>query len=203
MFKFVTVCLLTTGFVVLSSCGKENVSKVDSVSMATPKGVTVESVKNDLPPASDAYHVYASVDGIKNYVVKYDDNYYRGGDLLSESGAKNLKEMFGIKTIISVTPNNLEKRIAQEYGLGLVEFEFTNKGFDLETLNKYLTILDENQGPFYVHCHGGTHRAGSLGAAYRIHKLGWDQDKALVEFGRLGGDLKADNDLVESILLKN
>ena len=53
--------------------------------------------------------------------------------------------------------------------------------------------------PLYVHCHGGTHRAGVLGVAYRIHKCGWPWEKALLEHGRLGGSLKDDHIMLASI----
>ncbi len=54
-------------------------------------------------------------------------------------------------------------------------------------------------GPLYVHCHGGTHRGGVLMLFVRLHVEGWPLEKALVEFGRLGGDLKGDHPKIEVV----
>ena len=35
--------------------------------------------------------------------------------------------------------------------------------------------------------------------AYRVHVLEWPFEKALVEFGRLGGDLLADHTMLEAV----
>lgn len=168
-------------------------------------GVTGASKKYDniaFPPDSDTYEVVGVVDGLSNFVVKYDDNFYRGGIPWSETGYEKLRDM-GVKTIISVVPDNTERAMAQAFGLKLVEIPFDKaNGVSPELLQQYLAALDTQPGPFYVHCQGGTHRAGTLGAAYRYHKQGWNKDKALVEYGRLGGELMKNDALVNGVLVK-
>jgi protein tyrosine phosphatase (PTP) superfamily phosphohydrolase (DUF442 family) len=168
-------------------------------------GVTAASPKYDnpiFPPDSDTYEVVGVVDGLSNFVVKYDDNFYRGGIPWSETGYEKLKEM-GVKTIISVVPDDTERAMAQAFGLTLVEIPFDKAaGVSKELLDKYLAALDTQPGPFYVHCHGGTHRGGTLGAAYRYHKQGWDKNKVLVEYARLGGELLKYDALVNGVLVK-
>ena len=88
------------------------------------------------------------------------------------------------------------------------------QGFKLDGFNKVLlkdparnrTILDlyldtirSDSGPFYVHCHGGTHRGGILGMAYRMYVQNWTYEKALIEFGLLGGSLMKDYKMIQAV----
>jgi protein tyrosine/serine phosphatase len=82
----------------------------------------------------------------------------------------------------------------------LVEILFDKKtGPSSADLHRFLQTIKTGTGPFYVHCVGGTHRAGVLGVAYRMHILNWPYEKAVLEFGQLGGDLKADHSLLEPV----
>jgi len=49
-----------------------------------------------LPPESDSYDVVGYRDGIRFYVVMYNANLYRSGDIRSARGADALKEL-GVK----------------------------------------------------------------------------------------------------------
>jgi len=42
-------------------------------------------------------------------------------------------------------------------------------------------VDDKDTGVFYVHCAGGRHRTGDMGALYRFTKSGWDYDKVMTE----------------------
>ena len=162
-------------------------------------GASKHAHKTDaMPPESADYKVF-TVDGVKNYIVKYDDKMYRGGEIQTEAGAKALKDR-GIKTIVSITPTDEERAMAKKFGFKLVEMEFTKTtGVSADQLKAYLDMVHNEDGPFYVHCHGGNHRAGILAAAYRIHEKKWPKDKALLEFGYLGGSLKNDYVMIASI----
>jgi len=152
-----------------------------------------------LPPKSDTYKVIGRTKGIDGYVVKYSDRLYRGGCVTSEEGMKALAAR-SIKTIVSITPDDAERRYAKQYGVTLVEAPFAkDKPVPDETLQRFLKAVRNASGPVYVHCHGGNHRGGTLAAAYRAHIEGWDWDKTLVEFGRLGGSLKDDDTMLESV----
>lgn len=81
-----------------------------------------------------------------------------------------------------------------------MEMPFDKKtGLPPADLKRYLALFTKDNMPIYVHCHGGTHRDGTLGVAYRVHTCGWDWDKALLEHARLGGSLKDDHVMLESI----
>ena len=43
------------------------------------------------------------------------------------------------------------------------------------------TVDDPETGKFFVHCAGGRHRTGDMGAIYRFEKYGWDFDQVYKE----------------------
>ena len=43
------------------------------------------------------------------------------------------------------------------------------------------TVDDPSTGKFFVHCAGGRHRTGSMGAVYRFEKYGWGYEQAYAE----------------------
>jgi len=81
----------------------------------------------------------------------------------------------------------------------VAELSFDRKSLTPEVLDQFIEAIDANPGPFYVHCNHGPHRSGSLMVHYRMRKEGWSFEKAAVEFGRLGGDLKRDHAMLEVI----
>jgi protein tyrosine/serine phosphatase len=51
-----------------------------------------------------------------------------------------------------------------------------------ESVEKFLSIAkEESNWPFYVHCAGGRHRTGVMGAMYRFNHDGWNYDRAYEE----------------------
>lgn len=152
-----------------------------------------------LPPEDPFYDVLGNVDGIEGYVIKYTNKLYRGGTLKDSTALKYLRRQ-GITTIVSVTPDEKERRLCRIHGMKLVELPFEkNKKIPENILPVFLSETRMAEGGVYVHCHGGAHRAGVLGAAYRIHLNNWPAEKAIVEFSKLGGDLTGDNLMVQSI----
>lgn len=106
-----------------------------------------------------------------------------------------------MRTVISITPSDREREFCQRHGLALVEIPFDKQsGPSRSDLARFLETVRSGNGPFYVHCVGGTHRGGILGIAYRVHAQDWPRDKALVEYGRLGGDLKTDHAMLEAVM---
>mgnify|MGYP000377393144 CR=1 FL=1 len=170
----------------------------DAVSGATPHYAGGD--RGALPPTAGEYTVLGVREGIKAWVIQYDEKLLRGGEFFDDSAAKALAE-WGVKTVISISPNNKERAFCRKHSLELVEIPFDKKnGPSKADIQKFLNTIKQGKAPFYLHCIGGTHRAGVLGVAYRIHRLGWAPEKALVEFGRLGGNLKDDHTMLESVL---
>ncbi len=195
-----TIGILTSLSIVAYGVSCKNNSNIDAISGATTKYVRNKSTI--LPPKSDSYITIGSMPGLKGFVVKYDDNFYRGGELYSEEGIQSLKSL-NILTILSVTPTEVERKMAKKYGLALFEIPFTkDTGLSEVDLQKAIHILKKENMPIYVHCHGGTHRGGILGIVYRIYKNNWSLEKALLEYGYLGGSLKDDQKMIQSIKKK-
>ncbi len=132
----------------------------------------------------DAYKVTGYRDGIRFYIVQYTDKIYRGGDIRSEAGIAALKEL-GVKTIISVTPDDRERELATAGGMTLVEIPFGAMDMTAEHLSQFLAAVDKSPKPIYVHDFDGTLRAGALMAHYRIYKDKWTFDRAMHEWHRL------------------
>jgi len=120
--------------------------------------------------------------GIKNF-GRMDDHFYRGAQP-GEADFKALKGL-GIKTIIDLRndPKSYEKRDAEAAGMRYVNIPMS----DSETPNdreiqQFLKIANDPAcWPFYVHCAGGRHRTGVMGAVYRMNHDGWNAAQAYKE----------------------
>ena len=49
------------------------------------------------------------------------------------------------------------------------------------TLPSLKLVDDPSTGKFYVHCAGGRHRTGAMGAVYRFTRNGWNFDQVYSE----------------------
>ena len=165
---------------------------VDSQSGAT----VIMDKKVVLPQDSDDYRIFVA-QGLENFSVKYDDDFYRGGHVATIEGCEILKR-YNVKTIISITPDPRERSLTKRYGFNLVELEFQFQTIPDELLQQFVTTINSGEGPFYVHCRGGSHRAGILALVYRVVKNGWTVERAVEEFVRLGGYPEKDKKLIDA-----
>ncbi len=135
---------------------------------------------------------------IKNF-GQMDDRFFRGGQPKEEE-YKELAAL-GIKTIIDLRddPKDYEKTSAEALGMRYVNIGMSDKEYPAAAkIAEFLKLVDDpSTGKFYVHCAGGRHRTGVMGAVYRFNHYGWDYDKAYAEmkkydfYSRWGhGDLK-------------
>lgn len=150
---------------------------------------------------SDSERKVGSIEGIENTVFRYDEGLYRGGDIVSQNGMDELKKL-GIKTVFSVTPTDDERKFALKSGIKLIETPFTKDGIPQDKLPLYLDQMKAAEQPFYVHCHSGKNRGGTLLAAYRIHVQDWPFSKVRTEFVSLGGKADEFPALLESVKKK-
>jgi len=188
---------LTCTTLCITSC-HTTPSQTDAITSATPK--YDHDAPINLPPPSDTYMVLGKIEGLKNFVVKYDGNLYRGGEPYSPEGFKALDKI-GIQTIISITPTDSERELAQKHNIKLVEIILTkDMGISQDDFNKFTSSLNNDKGPFYLHCKGGVHRGGTMGIAYRINQCGWTREKAIEEFDKLGGNPTKDRLMLDSIM---
>jgi protein tyrosine/serine phosphatase len=119
---------------------------------------------------------------IKNF-GQMDDRFFRGAQP-KEQDFKDLAQL-GIRTIIDLRddPEPYEKTAAESLGMTYVHIPMIAKKYPTpEALNLFLkTVNDPNTGKFFVHCAGGRHRTGVMGAVYRFKFYNWDFEQVYKE----------------------
>ena len=118
--------------------------------------------------------------GISNF-GKMDDHLYRGG----RPGGKDFATLkaLGINTIIDLTDNSgNEQAQAEAAGLKYVNIAIPDKSYPTdEIVAQFIkTMNDPQTGVAYIHCAGGRHRTGDMGAVYRAEE-GWTYENAMQE----------------------
>jgi len=107
-----------------------------------------------------------------------------------------------VKTVIDLQekPTKYEKAAVEALGMTYINIPMDDTEYPKpETVAQFLQIMDDSStGVAYMHCKGGKHRTGALGAVYRFTKYGWDYDKAYREMknynfssGLVHGSLKS------------
>jgi protein tyrosine phosphatase (PTP) superfamily phosphohydrolase (DUF442 family) len=173
--------------------------RFDGVTGATPDYATE---KITMPIEGNSYENLGSLTGLRKFSVKYSDKIIRGGEIYDDSAAEILDRM-GVKTVVSITPCEKERQFCEKYGYELIEIPFeSSDGPKSSDIDLFLETVRKTDGPVYVHCHGGAHRAGALCLAYRLHEENWEQGMALLEYSKLGGDLLGDKGMVERVIHK-
>lgn len=119
---------------------------------------------------------------IKNF-GQIDERFYRGAQP-EEKDFKSLAAL-GIKTIIDLRddPTSYEKRDAEAAGMRYVNIPMSDSSRPRdEQIDQFLKLAnDPATGRFFVHCAGGRHRTGVMGAVYRMTHDGWGFDQAYKE----------------------
>lgn len=112
-----------------------------------------------------------------------DENFYRGARPKSDD-FKNLAAL-GIKTVIDLTDNSREREqpAVEAAGMRYVNIPIVDKAYpSTEQVNAFLKVAsDPATGKFYLHCAGGRHRTGIMGAVYRFNHNHWNFDQAYAE----------------------
>ena len=123
---------------------------------------------------------------IKNF-GQMDERFYRGAEPKSLEDIQALKEL-GITTVIDLQadPDAQERVWVESLGLRYVNIPMVAKKYPRpEWVAAFMkTVDDPATGKFFVHCAGGRHRTGSMGAVYRFEKYGWDYEQAYAEMKR-------------------
>ncbi len=122
---------------------------------------------------------------IKNF-GQMDQWFYRGAQP-KEEDYKNLAAL-GIKTVIDLRDDSeaYEKHGVEAAGMHYVNIPMDDKSYPkAEQVESFLKLVDNpTTGPFYVHCAGGRHRTGVMGAVYRFTHDHWNYDQAYAEMKR-------------------
>ena len=119
---------------------------------------------------------------IKNF-GQMDDRFYRGAQP-KETDYKDLAQL-GIRTVIDLRddPEPYEKPMVESLGMTYIHIPMTDKKYPRpEALDLFFkTVNDPHTGKFFVHCAGGRHRTGVMGAVYRFKFYNWDFEQAYKE----------------------
>src|SRR5919206_3956365 len=112
---------------------------------------------------------------IKNF-GQMDERFYRGAQP-KQDDYQSLKSL-GINTVIDLQekPKDYEKASVEALGMRYVNIPMVDKEYPKqEWVDAFLKVVDDpSTGKFYVHCAGGRHRTGAMGAVYRFTKYGWN-----------------------------
>jgi protein tyrosine/serine phosphatase len=119
---------------------------------------------------------------IKNF-GQMDDRFFRGAQP-KENDYKDLAQL-GIRTIIDLRddPEAYEKRMAESLGMTYINIPMIAKKYPTpEATELFLkTVNDPATGKFFVHCAGGRHRTGVMGAVYRFKFYNWNFEQVYKE----------------------
>jgi tyrosine-protein phosphatase SIW14 len=120
---------------------------------------------------------------IKNF-GQMDERFYRGAEPKDQADVQSLKDL-GVKTVIDLKndPNPSEREWVESLGMRYVNIPMSDKSYpQAESVATFLkTVDDPSTGKFFVHCAGGRHRTGAMGAVYRYEKYGWNFDQVYAE----------------------
>jgi protein tyrosine/serine phosphatase len=119
---------------------------------------------------------------IRNF-GQMDQRFYRGAQP-DEADFKDLQGL-GIKTVIDLRsdPQSYEKRDVEALGMRYVNIPMSDSDYPKsEQINQFLKLVDNPAtGKFFVHCAGGRHRTGVIGAVYRFNHYHWNFDQVYAE----------------------
>ena len=119
---------------------------------------------------------------IKNF-GQMDERFFRG----ARPSAEDLKALaaLGVTTIIDLTDNSreYEQPAVEAAGLKYINIPMVDKSYpSLDQVNEFMKVVnDPSTGKFFVHCAGGRHRTGVVGAVYRFNVNKWNLDQVLAE----------------------
>ena len=132
--------------------------------------------------AQDAATQNFSTIKIKNF-GQMDERFYRGAQP-KEQDYKALAAL-GIKTVIDLTadPKPYEQSTVESLGMKYINIPMIEKKYPTEEATRmFLKVAsDPATGKFYVHCAGGRHRTGAMGAVYRYQFYDWSFDQVYAE----------------------
>jgi len=145
--------------------------------LAAVFGFAILCQAQDLAPTKISFDIK-----IKNF-GQMDERFFRGGQP-KERDYKDLAAL-GIKTVVDLRddPEEYEKPMVESLGMKYVHIPMVAKKYPTEEATKAFLKLtgDPSTGKFFVHCAGGRHRTGAMGAVYRYRFYNWNFDQVYKE----------------------
>jgi protein tyrosine/serine phosphatase len=131
----------------------------------------------ELPKADSSVVV-----NIKNF-GQMDERFFRGGQ--PKEGQFQQLAALGIKTVIDLrdNPKDYEKQNVEALGMRYINIPMSDSEYpENAKILEFLKLIDDSAtGKFFVHCAGGRHRTGVMGAVYRFNQYNWNYDQVYAE----------------------
>ncbi len=117
-------------------------------------------------------------------------NFVQFSDFLFSGGAPTAEQIkdapnHGVQVVINLAPHDSESALLNEeelvksLGMKYVYIPVSWSAPGRETLDKFMSAMDENRGKIvFVHCEAN-YRASCFIALYRILRMGWREENAL------------------------
>lgn len=120
---------------------------------------------------------------IKNF-GQMDERFFRGAQPKRLEDYQALAAL-GVATVIDLRddPTDYERPMVESLGMRYVNIPIADKQYPREEqVAQFLKIVSAPAtGKFFVHCAGGRHRTGIMGAVYRFNFYGWNLDQVYAE----------------------
>ncbi len=119
---------------------------------------------------------------IKNF-GQMDERLYRGGQPKGQD--YNDLAVLGIKTVIDLRDDAepSEKLAVEALGMHYINIPMSSKEYPKSVqVDQFLKLMNDTEsGKVFVHCAGGRHRTGVMGAVYRFNHDHWNYDQVYAE----------------------
>jgi len=125
--------------------------------------------------------------GLHN-VKKLSGRIYSGSEPDGEAGFESLSEL-GIQVVVSVDGARPNVEEARKHGLRYVHIPFGYDGITEKAGKALARLVNEADGPFYIHCHHGKHR-GPAAAAVACIADGTENGKSALHILEWAGTSK-------------
>ena len=158
-----------------------------SISKFSPAVVALLALVFAVSPAALAQKKDSQSENIKiKNFGQMDERFFRG----ARPKPQDLQALaaLGITTIIDLTDNSreYEQPAAEAAGLRYINIPMVDKSYpSMDQINEFMKVVnDPATGKFFVHCAGGRHRTGVVGAVYRFNVDKWNLDQVMDEMNR-------------------
>jgi protein tyrosine phosphatase (PTP) superfamily phosphohydrolase (DUF442 family) len=143
----------------------------------------------DTPPVSGSVPVSGAP---VNRLIQVDTRLYRGGQP-DAAGFTYLRDVIGIKTIVSLRNDASEQELVESLGMRFVNIPMTYRPMMMgsaptaEAVARFFGVVDdESNGRVFLHCQRGADRTGTFVGLYRMARQGWNLDRAYNEAREVG-----------------
>lgn len=165
----------------------DRIPKFKVAAIGAPLLVLAYAIYTFAPSNSNSSGATSPAKSFANVTIKnfgqMDEHFYRGAQP-RDSEYKELADL-GVKAIIDLRddPMPYAKTVTEAAGMHYFNIPMSDTDYPKDEKIEEVLAITKKEGniPFYVHCAGGRHRTGVIGAMYRFSHDGWDYDKVYQE----------------------